>query len=418
MDYFDIDIELTEKDLALKEAAHRFAKEVMRPVAKELDAMSAEDYIADSSPFNDFMKEAYKLGYHTLILPDWVGGMGLSPKQTCIVLEEMGWGSFGLGVELIVASFGALGAIYSNNDDLIEEFTKPFVECKDGSIRACWGGTEPDHGTDVIPTPEAWYSSPDMKPNVRSRRDGDDYIINGQKSSWVSGGTVASHVLLHFGIDPSQGFAGSGVAIVPLDLPGITKGKPLEKLGQRDLNQGELFFDDVRIPSKWIIGEPEYYTPFMELFLTNANLWMSMWATGLARAAFEEAFTYSKERTVGLKPLKDHFYTKIRMFEMFRRVEVCRAITRRASELNFTVTPGFLEYSCVAKTTTTEYCLKNAHDAVQLFGGNGIAREYLPEKLFRDARMSLIEDGNNEMLAADGGHKLYESYPVQRSEAL
>jgi alkylation response protein AidB-like acyl-CoA dehydrogenase len=144
MDYFDIDLELTEKDLALKEAAHRFAKEVMRPVAKELDAMSAEDYIADSSPFNDFMKQAYQLGYHTLILPDWVGGMGLSPKQTCIVLEELGWGSFGLGVELIVASFGALGAIYTNNDELIEEFTKPFVECKDGSIRACWGGTEPD----------------------------------------------------------------------------------------------------------------------------------------------------------------------------------------------------------------------------------------------------------------------------------
>ena len=416
MDYFDIDLELTEQDLALKAASHRFAKEVIRPAAKELDAMSAEEVVADGSPLYDFLKQAYQLGYHTILLPEWVGGMGLTPKQTCIVIEELGWGSFGLAAHLIVASFPALGAIYTNNDTLIEEFTKPYVACKDGSIRGCWGITESDHGTDVIPTPEKWFSSPEMKPNLRSRRDGDDYILNGQKSSWVSGGTVATHSWLHFGIDPSQGFAGSGCAIIPLDLPGITKGKPLEKLGQRDLNQGEIFFDDVRIPAKYVVVDPDFYAPIVEMFLTLANLCMSMWSTGLARAAYEEAFKYSHERVVGLKPMKDHYYTKIRMFELFRRVEVCRAVTRRATELNFSVTPGFLEYSIVGKTTTTELALQNANDAVQLFGGNGIAKEYLPEKLFRDARMTLIEDGNNEMLAADGGHKLYEFYPRQRDD--
>ena len=418
MDYLDIDLDLTEEDLALKEAAHRFAKEVIRPVTKEMDAMSAEEAVADGSPYYDFMKQAYQLGYHTILLPEWVGGMGLTPKQTCIVMEELGWGSFGLAMGLIVASFPALGAVYTNEDDLIEEFTKPYVNCKDGSLRGCWGATEPDHGTDVIPTPEKWFSSPDMKPNVRSRRDGDDYILNGQKSSWVSFGTVATHSWLNFGIDPSRGFAGSGSAIVPLDLPGITKGKPLEKLGQRDLNQGELFFDDVRIPAKYVVVQPDFYGPILDMFITTANLLMSMCATGLARAAFEEAFTYSQERVVGLKLLKDHYYTKIRMYELFRRVEVCRALTRRATELNFSVTPGFPEYSIVAKTTTTDYCLKNAHDAVQLFGGNGIAKEYLPEKLYRDARMTLIEDGQNEMLAVNGGHVIYENYPRQRSEVM
>jgi len=416
MEYFDIDLDLTDEDLALQEASHRFAKEVMRPVAKELDAMSAEEYVADGSPFWDFMKQAYQLGYHTILLPEWVGGMGLTPKQQCIVLEEIGWGSFGLGVQLGVASFAALGAVYTNNDTLIEEFAKPFCECKDGSLRSCWGISEPDHGTDTIPTPEKWFSSPDMKPNLRSRKDGDDYILNGQKSSWVSGGTVATHSWLHFGIDPSQGFAGSGCALVPLDLPGVSKGKPLEKLGQRDLNQGEIFFDDVRIPSKYVVVEPDFYAPMVDMFLTMANLLMSLWSTGLARAAFDEALAYSHERVVGLKPLKDHYFTKMRMFEMFRRVEVCRAITRRAVDLNFSIVPGFLEYSIVAKTTTTEMALQNAHDCIQLFGGNGIAKEYLPEKLYRDARMTLIEDGNNEMLAVDGGHLIYETYPRQRSD--
>ena len=228
MDYLDIDLELTDADLELKSATHRFAKEVMRPVAKELDAMSPEEYIAEGSPFWDFMKEAYQLGYHTILLPDWIGGMGLTPKQQCIVLEELGWGSFGLGVQLAVASFGALGALYTNNDDLIDEFAKPFADCKDGSIRACWLGTEPDHGTDIIPTPEAWYRSPEMKANCRAKKDGDDWVINGQKSSWVSGGSVATHVWGHIQVDQSQGFAGCICAVFPLDLPGVTFGKPLD----------------------------------------------------------------------------------------------------------------------------------------------------------------------------------------------
>jgi acyl-CoA dehydrogenase len=418
MDYLDIDLDLTDDDLALKEAVHKFAKEVIRPVAKELDAMSAEDYVADDSPYHDYMKQLYQLGYHKIFLPESVGGMGLSSKQQCIVVEELGWGSFGLTIQLVVGSFVALGPILVNNNELIEEFTKPYVECKDGSIRACWLGTEPDHGTDVIPTPEPWYRSPEMKANCRARKEGDEWVINGQKASWITGGTLASHAWGHIQADPSQGYAGCICAIIPLDLPGVTRGKPLEKLGQRDLNQGELFFDDVRIPSKYVVVQPEMYPQTFEGFLTTANLYMSMCATGLARAAYEEAFAYSQERVVGLKPLKDHFYTKIRMFEMFRRVEVCRAITRRATELNFNITPGFMEYSIVAKTTSTQLCLENANDAIQLLGGNGIAKEYLPEKLYRDARMSLIEDGLNEMLAADGGHKIYETYPRQRPDAL
>ena len=91
MDYLDIDLDLTEQDLDLKAAAHRFAKEVIRPVAKELDAMSAEEAVADGSPLFDFLKQAYQLGYHTILLPEWVGGMGLTPKQTCIVMEELAW---------------------------------------------------------------------------------------------------------------------------------------------------------------------------------------------------------------------------------------------------------------------------------------------------------------------------------------
>ena len=106
MEYLDIQfMNLTEDDIALKKAAHKFAEEVMRPVAKELDTMSAADVVADGSPLWLFLKKAYELGYHKTLLPEYYGGLGLSPLQIHIVFEELAWGSFGLSIQLGVIAF-------------------------------------------------------------------------------------------------------------------------------------------------------------------------------------------------------------------------------------------------------------------------------------------------------------------------
>jgi alkylation response protein AidB-like acyl-CoA dehydrogenase len=414
MEYFDVNLNLTDEDLALKEAAHKFAKEVMRPTAKALDAMTPEEAIAKSSPLWPFLEKAYELGYHKTLLPEQVGGMGLNPLQLNMVLEELGWGSFGLACQIAVCSFAALGPVLTGNMELIKEFTIPFCECTDGSIRGCWGGTEPDHGSDIIGMGEPIFYEPSVRCNCTAKRDGDDYVINGQKAAWVSGGTVSTHSLLHVQTDPSKGLAGWSVFVVPMDLQGVTKGKPLDKIGQRDLNQGELFFEDVRVPSKDCVVGPDMYEPYIEGLLTSANILMASWATGLARAAFDEAFAYCKERVQGGRPLMEHYSIKQRIFQMFARVETCRALARAAANLNLNIAPGFPEYSMAAKTTATELCLQNAHDAIQLLGGNGLSKEYLPEKLFRDARATLIEDGNNEILARHGGNTLFQTYPRSR----
>ena len=411
MDYFDMNINLSEVDLALREASHKFAKQVMRPISRELDEMKPEAVVASGSPLWDFLKKAYELGYHTILLPESVGGMGLSPLQQCIVLEELGWGSFGMAIQLAIGSFVALGSIFSNDDELIEKFALPYVNCRDGSIRACWGGTEPDHGSDCLAVGEAIYSSPEIKAQCTAKRDGDEWVINGQKAAWVSGGTISTHCWLHVQVDPTQGFAGSGCAIVPMDLPGVSKGKPLNKMGQRDLNQGELFFDDVRIPAQYMVIDPDFYTPILEMFLTTGNLCVGVIASGAARAAFDESFRYCNERVQGGKLLKEHYSIKQRIFTMFQRVELCRALTRRVAGLNLNISPGLGEYSILAKTTATQLAFENAHDAIQIFGGNGLTKEYLPEKLFRDTRSGLIEDGSNEVLMRQGGYTLFETYP-------
>ena len=108
MSYLDLNFNLVDEDIAIKETTHKFAKEVMRPIAKQLDEMTPEEVIAPGSPFWDFMKKAYELKYHTVLLPDTYGGMGATTLQQNIIVEELSWGSAGLCVQLGVASFAAL----------------------------------------------------------------------------------------------------------------------------------------------------------------------------------------------------------------------------------------------------------------------------------------------------------------------
>ena len=412
MEYFDIQfMDLTEDDIALKNAAHKFAEEVMRPVAKQLDTMSAEDVVAAGSPLWPFLKKAYELGYHKTLLPEYYGGLGLSPRQVHIVFEELGWGSFGLSVLLGVICFPFYCAVLAGNEELIEKYVKPFCACTDASIRGCWAITEPDHGSDYIASGEDYFTTPKMRGNVQARLEGDEYVINGQKSAWVSGGTIATHALLFLQLDPKHGFGGNGICVLPLDLNGVTRGKPLEKIGQRDLNQGEIYFDNVRIPKNNMIADPSFYEPLLEMILASANMIMATWSTGIARAAFEEALVYSKERVQGTRPLMEHYVHKQRVFKLFARTEVIRAISRNVMNLNLNVSPPITEYSLVAKSQCTEMAFQNAHELIQIMGGNGLTREYIAEKLFRDARATLIEDGNNETLERHGGHILAETYP-------
>lgn len=419
MDYFDVNLGLTDEDIAIKESAHKFAETYMRPTAKQLDQMTPEQVIAKESPLWPFLRKTFELGYHRMFLPEMIGGLGLTPTQTSIVMEEMGWGSYGLALQIQAIGAVAAGALLSNDPELIEEFTIPFCKCTDASILGCWAGTEPDHGSDTIGRGEPFYSSPDLpRGNCKAERDGDYWVINGQKSAWVSAGTVSTHAIVFWAqTDAKKGFAGGGICIIPTNFPGVSKGKPLGKIGMRDLNQGELYFDNVRIPAKYMIAGPgERFDFIEEQFFILANMSMATWATGLARAAFEEAFSYCKERVQGGRVLMEHYSIKQRIFNMFARVETCRAISRAAAGLNLNIMPGLLEYSMVSKVTATQLCLENAHDAIQILGSNGLTTEYLPEKLFRDARMSLIGDGNNEVLARFGGHLLFEGYPRNRAQ--
>ncbi|GAB6146638.1 acyl-CoA dehydrogenase family protein [Desulfocicer niacini] len=416
MNFFDLDLSLEKEDMALKKSVQAFAKHVMRPIAKELDEMTPVQVAAQDSPFRKFMKKAFELDYHLILLPEDAGGMGLSPLQMAIVFEEMGWGSVGMTIPLVTAAVPAFLAGLAPNDQLINEIVMPFVACKDGSVTACWAITEPDHGSDTLMPGYPSFQDASIPAQCNATLEGEDWVINGQKSAWVSGGTISTHCALFCQVDPSMGHAGGGIFIVPMDLPGVKRGAPLDKIGQRDLNQGEIFFEGVRIPKAYgVITQPEVYETILESFLSFTTAFMGVISTGLARAAFEEALAYAKNRVQGGKPIIEYPNVQQQLFDMFRKVESSRYLSRAAFIYNVNaLTAGGQpaeEYSIAAKTHCTQAAFEVAHEAIQIFGGNGLTKEYVIEKLFRDARATLIEDGSNDILAISGGNRVINTYP-------
>jgi alkylation response protein AidB-like acyl-CoA dehydrogenase len=412
--YFDIDLEIGWEEKAIKESVHRFALEVMRPAARTIDRMTAEDAVGPASPIWNFLTQAYAHGYHKAGFPIEFGGLGFTPIQTHIMTEELNWGSVGLAGVLLLCGWPYIKLLHTGNRQLIEKYVIPFCKCEDASLTGCWGIIEPDHGSDQLSIGEDYYTDPKIKNQVRAKLDGDDWVINGQKAAWVSCGPIASHAMLNVQIDSSKGLAGGGVCFLPLNIDGVSRGKPLEKVGQRDLPQGELFFDDVRIPKDHMFIMTEEYPDSVVNNLGFGNSAITLFALGLARAAFEEALAYVKDRIQGGRPLVEQYSMKIRIHRMFAKVEAIRAMSRAVWKLNLTVYPPLGEYAYAAKVFCTEAAREVVDEAVQIHGANGLTKEYFVEKLWRDSRALTIEDGENDVLARLGGHILKDTYPRVR----
>src|SRR3990172_3338878 len=198
--YVDLNKQLTSDEASLKEQVHRFAAEVLRPTAMELDKMSPQDVIAPGSPLWDVFKHIYSLGYHIRALPEEMGGVELTPLAQHIYSEEMGWGACDLAISLGVTAMPFFFASRSGNQDLMREFVVPFSQDREGKLIGCWAVTEPPHGSDAVFMGDGLKETPEgVAFELQARLDGDDWVIRGQKSYWVSNGTIATQSMVHMG---------------------------------------------------------------------------------------------------------------------------------------------------------------------------------------------------------------------------
>lgn len=393
----DLDYDFSETDRAVQETAHRFAAEVMRPVGEALDKLPAEEVIAPESALWDVYKQYQGLGFDAL---DPEMPALEKARLQFIVLEELGWGDSGLAISLGVAAFPSEIAAMVEREDLMEKFPA-------GEI-GCWAITEPDHGSDMVDFGDALIDPRGKRqaPNIIARADGNEFVVSGQKSSWVSNGTSATAAALFCAVEMPDGTRGKGVFLARIEGEAISKGKALEKIGQRALNQGEIFFDGLRIPADHMVAGPDDYAAFTDLTLCRANGIMATTFSGAARAAFELALDYAKTRVQGGVPIIQHQSVQSRIFNMYKKVIAARTLAYRAVLSNETSEQPALAAAIAAKTVATQAAFDVSSDALQIFGGNGISREYPIEKIFRDTRIAMIEDGCNEMLGLIGAGRL------------
>jgi acyl-CoA dehydrogenase len=398
---------LLDQERAVQEKVHRFAREVMRPVGQSLDAMSARDAAAASSPFWEFHSEAAGLGIEPEALADLPPHIAV--RVQTLIAEELGWGDLGLAVSMGAGGVPLMMAQATGDAELIAMTA--------GKL-GCWVVTHPDRGSDAtaLYADERHPGSQGNIGNLTARVGEDEIVIDGTTSEWVSNGAVAQLGAMYIPADYGDGFFDSdgelnGVGvIVPFDLPGVSQSEPLTKLGQRALPQGAIRFDNVKVPRRFALCDRESYKANFASSWSFAGTFMCQTSTGLARAAFELALAYAHERRQGGAALAEHQLVQYRLGRMARNVELIRAVSRRASEFSQMAPRPHPYVTAQAKVTCTEQTFEVAGEALQMFGAAGLTPRHPVEKLFRDARASLIEDGENHVLTMRFGGLLSRLY--------
>jgi acyl-CoA dehydrogenase len=401
------DAALSEEERAIQQSVHRFAADVMRPIGRELDKMTADDAYAPGSPFWDYLQQAAQLG----LGPE--GMMGMDPRDAArlesLVISEMAWGDVGLTVAAGAGDMPRLAALQRGDAELIG-----MTQGKLG----CWCATQPDRGSDglTLYAAERFPGAKGNTGNLQARFVGDDIIINGQSSAWVTNGCVAQVALLDIVADYGDGYFdaegntyGCNI-IVPLDLPGISRGKPLEKLGKRPQPQGEIYYDSVKVPRRWATATRDDYEIKHAMAWAHAGTNMAHLATGVARAAFEHALGYVHDRKQGGALLADLQLTQYRLGLMGAKVEAIKAMARHVAEYTKTSPRPHPYFTASGKAFCTSEAFNVVNEALQLFGGVGLTREFPMEKLLRDVRAMQIEDGENTILFMHYGHLVSQLY--------
>jgi alkylation response protein AidB-like acyl-CoA dehydrogenase len=329
-------------------------------------------------------------------LPENFGGLGLDPSTTGMIWEELARYGAGFTASLLAGAVvqQLIGILAPHNRDLVDRYLTPYAEDETGRRISAWGSSEPEVGSDG-----SNYYDVKVRHHTRAVRNGNRYVLNGAKSSFISNGGIADVFLVFACVDPSMGLRGSGAFVVPGDAPGVKRGKSLDKVGLRVLNQAPVFLEDVEIPEHYMVFPPgDQYPMLHNAIITVGNLGVGYLALGLMRAAFEETLAYAKVRVQWGKPICEHQLIARKLFEIFTAIESARALLWKASWLCKTGFPGDLKTSLAAKIYATEQAVRHTSEMVQVLGGYGISKEYTLEKYARDAKLLPIMDGTNETL--------------------
>ena len=367
-----IGFDLTQEQIALQDMARKFAANEIRPKAVEYDH-------ASKFP-EEIIGKAFGLGLMSGFIPEEYGGLGLSALDACIIEEELGWGCSGIATSMTCNGLALTPILLVGTDEQKKTFVAPFAE-KLHYASFCL--TEPGAGSDAggIAT--------------TAKKEGDSYLLNGRKC-FITNGSYASQYTVFASTDRSKGHKGLSALVVPRSLPGVSVGKKEDKMGQRASDTADVIFEDVKVPARNLLGKEGEGFKIAMMTLDYARPTVAALAVGVARAAFELAMQYSKERVQFGVPIAMNQAIHFLLADMAMEIEAARLLTYKGAWLLDQGKRNTKE-SSFAKAYAADLAMRVTTDAVQIYGGYGYMRDYPVEKLMRDAKLLQIYEGTSQI---------------------
>ncbi len=368
-----MDYGLTEEQKNLARMAREFAERYIKPVRAELDRESRYP--------REIIQKMGEQGFFELFVPPEYGGQGLSVLNVCLVMEHLSIVDGGTAISYGVTGLGAIPLILFGNEDQKRRYLPPLAR---GEYQAAFALTEPWAGSDAS--------------NIKTTavRKGDRYILNGQKKFITNGGEAQFYIVIA-ATQPDRGVRGLSAFIVEKDFPGFRVGRAEDKMGIRASVQREIFFDDVEVPEENLLGREGQGFKVAMMTLDRSRPIVGAQALGIAQGAFEEAVKYAKQREQFGNPIISFQAIQFMLADMAIQIEAARALVYSVARFIDSGAKNISKAAAMAKTFASDVAMRVTTDAVQVFGGYGYMREFPVEKYMRDAKITQIYEGTNQI---------------------
>jgi alkylation response protein AidB-like acyl-CoA dehydrogenase len=364
---------LTEEHQMIRDALRSYSQERLAPNAARWDR---EHYFP-----KDELKELAQLGAFGVAVPEEYGGAGLDYVSLALVLEEIAAGDGGTSTIISVNNCPvcSIAMMYANEEQK-QRWLRPLAQ---GELLGAFALTEPHTGSDAAAL------------RTTAVRDGDHYVLNGTKQFITSGknGDVAIVMAV---TDKAAGKKGISAFWVPTNTPGYIVAGIEHKMGQHSSDTAQILLDNCRIPVENLIGEEGMGYKIALSGLEGGRIGIASQSVGMARAAFEAALAYAKERESFGKPIFEHQSVQFKLSEMAMKIEAARQLILHAASMKDAGLPCLKE-AAMAKLFASEMAERVVSDAMQVFGGYGYVNDFPVERIYRDVRVCQIYEGTSDI---------------------
>ncbi len=367
------DLTATDEEKMIADMARNFARERLAPFSDQWD--EEETFPADA------IKELGELGFMGMLVPEKFGGVGASYRGYSMAVEELAAGNGPVTTVISVQMLVNAILMQVGSGEQKEKYLKPLAR---GSMLSAFCLSEPQAGSDASAL------------MTRAVRDGDNWIINGAKQ-FITNGSYAD-INLVFAVTDPQASPGRGISafLVPSDAKGFIRVRKEKKMGQKASDATQLAFEDVAVSADMLVGKENHGYAYALANLEAGRIGVASQSIGMARAAYEAALAYARQRQAFGKPIFSHQAVAFRLADMATQLEAARQLTHHAANIRDSG-QRCLKEACMAKMFATEAAERICHAAIQTLGGAGYTREFPVERLYRDVRVTEIYEGTNDI---------------------